>query len=100
MGDLRVAGSIRYAGVSPVGFRELIAALDAICRVDGHRFWPMDVSIRELLSAEAVLSPKQITVLYLLGLAVAHGGRFATFDRNIPTIAIPGGEEARVVIPH
>jgi toxin-antitoxin system PIN domain toxin len=99
-GCLRVASNLRYAGISPVGFRELISALDVICREEGHQFWPMDVSIRELLSAEAVLAPKQITDVYLLGLAVAHEGKFATFDEGIVTGAIPGSEGALEVIPH
>lgn len=30
----------------------------------------------------------------LIALAVKHGGRFATFDRNIDTSLLPGGPAA------
>jgi predicted nucleic acid-binding protein len=33
---------------------------------------------------------RQITDIYLLGLAIRHGGRLATFDRSIPLKAVVG----------
>ena len=33
-----------------------------------------------------------------IGLAVKHGGRFATFDQNIDASLIPGGPKALVVL--
>jgi len=40
-----------------------------------------------------------LTDLYLLGLAVRHGGRFATFDQRIDAALIPGGPAAYFIIP-
>jgi hypothetical protein len=50
----------------------------------GHQFWPDDLSL---------------TDLYLLGLAVKHGGRFATFHSRIDPSLVPGGLTGYHLIP-
>lgn len=35
---------------------------------------------------------------YLLALAVHHGGRLVTLDRNVPTAAVDGAEPRHLVI--
>jgi toxin-antitoxin system PIN domain toxin len=59
-----------------------------------HAFWPDDVSLLEERVADAsrIHGPRQLTDLYLLALAVRHGGRFVTFDRTIALSAIRGAE--------
>jgi len=52
------------------------------------------MSILEWLSPETVISSKQITDLYLLGLAAANGGKLATFDRTVSAKAVKGGAKA------
>ena len=37
--------------------------------------------------------------VYLLGLAVHHHGRLATFDQSIPTAVVIGGARALEVVP-
>lgn len=44
-------------------------------------------------------SSGQITGSYLLALAVAHGGNFATLDRHIVADAVIGGSRALYSIP-
>ena len=39
-----------------------------------------------------------ITDLYLLGLAVHHGGRLATFDRGIPLSAVIGAKPENLAV--
>lgn len=46
-----------------------------------------------------LLAPSRVSDFYLLALAVAHQGRFATFDRGIHAEAIAGGTECLEVIP-
>lgn len=36
----------------------------------------------------AIDGPRQVTDIYLLGLAVAHGGCLVTLDRGIPLAAV------------
>jgi len=40
----------------------------------------------------------QLTDCYLLALAAAKGGRFATFDRNIHASSVKGGKDALLVL--
>ncbi len=42
----------------------------------------------------AVVTPAQVTDIYLLALAVAHEGRLATLDRRLPAGAVRGGMAA------
>ena len=50
-----------------------------------HRFWPDAVSLLSpgVVDWRRLIGPKQITDVYLLALAVAHRGRFVTFDARI-----------------
>jgi predicted nucleic acid-binding protein len=58
----------------------------------GHRFWAESVSLLDatLFDSSRVANHRQITDVFLLGLAQRHGGCLATFDRTIPTAAIVG----------
>ncbi len=41
--------------------------------------------------------PRPLTNLYLLGLAVRHGGRLVTFDRPIASSAIRGATDKHLI---
>ena len=68
----------------------------AICRSRSHHFWPDSISLldRQLFRPGIPVGPQQITDIYLLGLAVKHGGRLATLDRRIPAEAVEHGPKA------
>ncbi|OGA40592.1 MAG: ribonuclease [Betaproteobacteria bacterium RIFCSPLOWO2_12_FULL_62_13] len=65
-----------------------------------HEFWPDDVSLLDARIADSarIHGPRQLTDLYLLALAVRHGGRFVTFDSSVSLSAIRGAEKKHVVI--
>jgi predicted nucleic acid-binding protein len=65
-----------------------------------HEFWPCSVSLlsEQVIDRERLLGPKQVTDIYLLALAVAHGGRFATFDQSVPLAAVHGAQPEHVSI--
>jgi predicted nucleic acid-binding protein len=44
-----------------------------------------------------ILGPGQITDVYLLALAVRHGGRLVTFDRGVPIAAVKGAKPEHLV---
>jgi toxin-antitoxin system PIN domain toxin len=79
---------------------ELIESLAALRAVGGHHFWPASLS----LSDESVFDPayiaghKQLTDVYLLGLAKVSGGALATFDRSIQLRAVKGATKANLQI--
>jgi len=69
------------------------------CNHPDHQFWPADLRFADLVKPGQVFSHKQITDLYLLGLAIRNGGKLATLDRRIPTVLLDQGNEALTLIP-
>jgi predicted nucleic acid-binding protein len=65
-----------------------------------HVFWPDDISLLDegLIERTRILGPKQLTDIYLLALAVKHGGRLVTFDRAIPMAAVRGARPEHLVV--
>lgn len=65
-----------------------------------HQFWPDSLSLLDAgrLSWERVLSSRQVTDLYLLALAVEHGGRLVTLDQGISVRAVPGAHKKHLLI--
>jgi toxin-antitoxin system PIN domain toxin len=89
-GFARILSDPRYGSNArrPV---ELTARLHALCTAPDHLWWPCGVSLRdERLFNLSAATHRQITDIYLLGLAQANGGVFATFDRTIPYNAVVG----------
>ncbi len=59
------------------------AILSEFVKVEGRRFWPDAHSMLEANRFNlAEARPKHLTDLYLLGLGISFGGRFATFDQT------------------
>jgi hypothetical protein len=68
-------------------------------RQKGHEFWADDYSIVDgTVDLSRLAGHKQITDLYLLGLAVRRKGRFSSVDRHIPAELVRGGSEAYEVV--
>lgn len=65
-----------------------------------HVFWPDDISLCDtsLFDPGSILGPNQISDVYLLALAVKHGGRLATLDRTIPIAAVRGAQARHVAV--
>ncbi len=89
-GCVRIMSNPAYPNVRPV--ESVIKRLGDACGGSVHHFWPDDVSLLDSRTADSsrILSSRQLTDLYLLALAVAHGGRFVTFDKSITLAAICG----------
>lgn len=78
----------------------VVGILQRLCQAEGHRFWADDISLSDVLEAHGLLIHTQITDAYLLGLALHHGGKLATFDQHIPINAVRGGANAiELIIP-
>ncbi len=75
-----------------------MAALMTACKHSIHQFWSLDRSIQDVLPFGIDLSPKQITDVYLLAIAIEKGGKLATFDEHIPARLLPGGVDALELI--
>ena len=99
-GVVRIVGSSRYPN-SPGNPSSVAEVVEILCKLGGHEFWPDDMSIfdKSRFDADRLLDSAQITDSYLLGLARAHGGKLATFDRHLVTDAVIGGTRALYLIP-
>lgn len=77
---------------SPVPPATAITLLRGARDGGSHDFWPDDLSVLDdaAFDRARLLSSRQITDSYLLALAVAHGGRFVTFDRSVSLHAVRG----------
>jgi predicted nucleic acid-binding protein len=78
----------------------VIDRLRTFCRSGNHSFWADNVSLQDetLFNLAHVAGARQLTDIYLLGLAAKMGGRLATFDRAIPLNAVVGATPALVEI--
>lgn len=69
----------------------LAGYLRGLCSAADHVFWPASISLLDSGIFElSAATQRQLTDIYLAGLAYANGGVFATFDRTIPSNTIVG----------
>ena len=96
-GCVRVLSNPAYPTVAATS-AEAAARLRVVCADPGHEFWSDSVPLLDesLFRLQAITGHRQITDIYLLGLAVKHGGRLATFDRSIPLKAVVGASTDRL----
>ena len=84
-------------------YHALRAGLSTFCDSAEHVFWPDAVSFRDdrLFNPAVLLTHRQVTDVYLLGLARRMGGRLATFDSRIPLKAVRGAtiDDLSVIAP-
>jgi toxin-antitoxin system PIN domain toxin len=101
-GLIRVLSNPAYG--SPVSsLSALVRALGKFTRSGRHHRWDDVVSLGDttLFNVAAVRGHRQITDVYLLGLAHKKGGCLATFDRSIPLGAVVGAtrKDLTVIAP-
>ena len=98
-GVVRILSNLRYSPTAEPSSR-IVERLRGVRESGHHVFWADDVSLRDVsrFVAGASISHRQVTDVYLLGLAKRHRGRLATFDRTIPLEAVPGGVADDLVI--
>lgn len=72
---------------------DVVANLERFCRDKRHHMWTDTVSLTDpaLFARQFISGHRQLTDVYLLGLAKKMGGRLTTFDRTIPVKAVRGG---------
>lgn len=88
---IRVLNLPNYGRIGPLGLQRVRDQLRLACTELDHEFWPDDISLRDdgIADFTRVRGHNQITDLYLLALAVKHGGCLATFDQAIALSAVP-----------
>ena len=99
-GVIRVMGMPSYGrgGGLPMGL--VRQRLQQACATLDHAFWADDVSLRDdtLVDFSRVQGHQQVADLYLLALAVHHGGRLVTFDRAIALSSVRGATAQHLLV--
>jgi uncharacterized protein len=75
---------------NPLPIHWLIQRLAQACSQPMHEFWADGPSLLDdkVFDSTRIHGPRQITDVYLLGLAVRHKGKLVTFDAGIPLTAV------------
>ena len=82
---------------------EVIQVLNAVKTAfqNWHQFWPDDISIADesAFKSEFIAGTRQVTDIYLLGLASRHKGTLVSFDRSLTWQAVRGGSDRLIQHP-
>jgi uncharacterized protein len=99
-GVIRVMALPSYGRTGGVPMHLVRQKLREACDVLDHAFWPDDVSLRDdaCIDFSRVQGHNQITDVYLLALAVHHGGRLATFDQAVAVSAVRGASASHLLL--
>ncbi len=97
-GFVRIISQKAYQHPKPI--IEAFGMLQHATTRPDHQFWPDDLSLLDttLINHSRVLSPRHLTDIYLLALAVKHGGRLVTLDTGIALQAARGAKQHQLVI--
>lgn len=96
-GCLRIMSQPGYAQPQPLA--TLLAMLQRSTSASVHELWSDDISLLDATRFKHahMHNHGQLTDLYLLGLAVRHGGRLVSFDQRIPLSAVAAAQAENMV---
>jgi uncharacterized protein len=97
-GCVRIVSQPSYQYQLPL--LEAIQTLQTLCESPHHQFWPDDVNLLDATAFDhsKIHGHRQLTDLYLLGLAVKHQGRFVTLDGAVPVSAVKGAKKQHLMV--
>ena len=94
-GAIRIVGHPGYPNTpgSPATVAEILRTMRSL---PGHEFWPDEISLltAPMVDPARLLASGLVTDTYLLALAASRGGKLATLDRKLSTVAVRNGREA------
>lgn len=95
---IRIIAQPAYPGRLSVA--DITRRLRLATEADDHHFWPDSISLCEMdrFDPSSILSSRQLTDLYLLALAVSHGGKLITFDQGINPEAVVGSNATHLEV--
>lgn len=91
-GCVRIMSHPSYPYAPPI--TAVVERLRAATAHPAHEFWADDLSLLDeaAIDTTRIHGSRQLTDAYLLGLAVRHNGRLATFDSAILMSAVVGAK--------
>ncbi len=99
-GVVRIMVQPSYSSPDQNSPDDVITWLTRFAEDTDHEFWADDISLRDKnrFDTKRIFGPKQLTDIYLLGLAASKGGRLITFDRKVTPAAVPGASEKNLLV--
>lgn len=97
-GCLRIMSQPGYSSPQPLAV--LLSMLQSSTATSFHAMWNDDISMLDATRFQQahIHSHRQLTDLYLLGLAVKNGGRLVSFDQRIPLGAVKGATKNHLIL--
>jgi toxin-antitoxin system PIN domain toxin len=97
-GCMRIMSHPNYPGAPSVS--EIVQRLRRATRESVHEFWPDDVNLvdDQQIDTTRIHGPRMLTDVYLLALAVRHGGALVTFDRSIAIGAVRNASATSLIV--
>lgn len=97
-GCIRILSQPRYP--NPLGILGVVERLRGLTSTTNHEFVPDDISLltESVVEISRVSGHRELTDVYLLALAVAHGFRLVTLDTGIRLVAVEGARERHLVV--
>lgn len=97
-GALRILSQPKYPNAVEVG--DALRRLREATSTSHHQFLADDISLLDddILDAEHLLGHRQLTDIYLLALATAHGSRLVTLDTAVPVGPVRSATEDSLLI--
>ena len=98
-GFVRILSNPRYgAAINRPG--DLVRHLAGLHRSRHHVFWPDSISLTDdkLFNPSVIRGYRQVSDIYLLGLAKKMGGYLATLDSGIPLSAVKGATREMLAV--
>ena len=94
-GLVRIIANPKYPNAVATS-ADALALLERLANLPGHVFWADDISLRDaaLFDPDRIAASGQVADGYLLGLAVARGGKLATLDRRLSALAVKRGADS------
>ena len=98
LGFVRVSSNPRIVATA-VSPREAARVMAAVTAQPGHEFWPdaLELTAAAEFSTVTLVGHRQVTDAYLVALARHHGGRLATFDRDVADLVTDPRERAQLI---
>jgi uncharacterized protein len=97
-GCVRIISQPSYK--QPVLIQQALKTLRTLCQSPFHHFWPDELSLlnADTFDHNKIHGPRQLTDLYLLGLAVKNQGCLVTLDGQIPLSAVKGAKKQHLAV--
>lgn len=97
-GCIRIMSQPRYP--NPLSIGDIVSRLKDATSTRYHSFVADNISLLDGSRVDhgRLLSPSQLTDVYLLALATENGCRFVTFDHSVPAAAVRGARRDSLLV--